>query len=164
LLLAVGASAGDTLRAFAAAAGAPEPAHVGPPGAGELLAWPIHADEPPVRVRAELPRGERLRHQRKYVEGTLGADRSFYFRGAERKLRLRAHNLTMFMQLAEGVDEETWLHHLRAGDYSRWVRDAIKDGELADEIAGVESEEGMSASGSRAAITEMITRRYTQSA
>jgi hypothetical protein len=68
------------------------------------------------------------------------------------------------MQLAEGVDEETWLHHLRAGDYSRWVRGAIKDGELADDIAGVESAEEMSASGSRAAITEMISRRYTQSA
>jgi HAD superfamily hydrolase (TIGR01484 family) len=164
LLVAVGASAPDTVRAFAAAADVPEPAPVGPPQAGEILAWSVHDGDQPVRVRAELPRGERLRHQRKYVEGTLGADRSFYFRGPEHKLRLRAHNLTTFMQLAEGVDEETWLHHLRAGDYSRWVRGAIKDGELADDIAGVESAEEMSASGSRAAITEMISRRYTQSA
>jgi hypothetical protein len=117
-----------------------------------------------VRVRAEVPRSERLRHRRKYVEGTLGADRSFYFRGPEQKLRLRAHNLTMFMQLAEGVDDDTWLHHLRAGDYSRWVRDVIKDEELATEIAGVENAHGMSAPESRAAIADLIARRYTQSA
>jgi hypothetical protein len=29
--------------------------------------------------------------------------------------------------MAEGVDDATWLHHLRAGDYSRWLRDSIKD-------------------------------------
>jgi hydroxymethylpyrimidine pyrophosphatase-like HAD family hydrolase len=164
LLVAVGTTGPDTVRAFAAGAELREPASMDAPEAGELLAWWVRQEEPPVRVRAELPRGERLRHQRKYAEGTLGVDRSFYFRGPEYKLRLRAYNLMTFTQLAEGVDDETWLHHLRAGDYSRWVRDAIKDGELADEIAGVESASESSASASRAAITGMIARRYTQSA
>ena len=37
--------------------------------------------------------------------------------------------------MADGVDDETWLHHLRAGDYSRWFREGIKDDALADEAA-----------------------------
>src|SRR5512147_922046 len=71
----------------------------------------------------------RRRHIRKYAEGQLGEDKSFYFRGPDNRLNLRAQNLNMFVQIAEGVDDATWLHHLRAGDYSRWLRDAIKDGE-----------------------------------
>ena len=66
----------------------------------------------------------------------------------------------MFLQMADGVDDETWLHHLRLGDYSRWARDAIKDTELADEIAAIESS-GSSATDSRAAIAEAIGRKYT---
>jgi hypothetical protein len=38
---------------------------------------------------------------------------SFYFRGPDDKLKLRAQNLAVFVQLAEGVDDETWLFHLR---------------------------------------------------
>ena len=67
------------------------------------------------------------RHIRKYAEGALGEDKSFYFRGPANALNLRAQNLTIFMQMADGVDDETWLHHLQAHDYSRWVREAIKD-------------------------------------
>ena len=45
---------------------------------------------------------------------------------------------SLFLQIAAGVDDRTWLHHLRAGDYSAWIRDAIKDEDLADEFAAVE--------------------------
>jgi hypothetical protein len=44
----------------------------------------------------------------------------------------------LFLQIAEGVDDRTWVHHLRAGDYSSWFRRVIKDDELAREAAGVE--------------------------
>ena len=75
---------------------------------------------------------ERRRHTRKYAEGELPPERSFFFRGADKKLNLRARNLIQFLQLAEGVDDDTWMHHLREGDYSEWMRDAIKDTELAE--------------------------------
>ena len=62
-------------------------------------------------------------------------DKSFYFTGPLNRLNLRAQNLAMFTQIAEGIDDETWLYHLRRGDYSQWMRDAIKDDEMADEVA-----------------------------
>ena len=77
----------------------------------------------PRPIQPEKPRQDRKRHTRKYAEGALGEDKSFYFRGPEAKLNLRAQNLTMFLQIGEGVDDATWLHHLRAGDYSRWMRE-----------------------------------------
>ena len=44
---------------------------------------------------------------------------------------LKAQNLVVFCQIAEGIDEETWMFHLHRGDYSRWFRHAIKDEYLA---------------------------------
>jgi len=50
---------------------------------------------------------------------------------------------------------------LRAGDYSRWIRDAINDQELAGEIAGIEADESPSAAESRKRVKAAIERRYT---
>ena len=77
--------------------------------------------------------GQRRRHLRKYAEGRLGEDKSFFFRGSDGRLNLRAHNLTMFVELADGVDEATWQWHREHGDYSRWLDSSIKDPELAAE-------------------------------
>jgi hypothetical protein len=76
-------------------------------------------------------------------------------------LSLRVQNLSLFLQIAAGVDDRTWLHHLRAGDYSAWIREAIKDEDLADEFAAIEHDSGLSAADSRARIKEAVDRRYT---
>jgi hypothetical protein len=69
----------------------------------------------------------------------------------------------MFIQLAEGVDEGAWLHHLARGDYSRWTAEAIKDDELAAEISAIE--EGPHRDGSRVARRSSTIRRcYTHPA
>jgi hypothetical protein len=70
----------------------------------------------------------------------------------------------IFLQLAEGVDDRTWEHHLRAGDYSRWFRDQIKDNELAEEVAAIESDQALSPSQSRDQVKEAVDRRYTSPA
>ncbi len=98
---------------------------------------------------------------RKYATGELGEDKSFYFRGPAGRLNLRAQNLALFVQLAAGVDDETWLYHLRDQDYSRWFREAIKDEELASEVAHVEEDSSMSPGESRALIKAAIEQRYT---
>jgi HAD superfamily hydrolase (TIGR01484 family) len=112
-------------------------------------------------VTARKPKEKQKRHVRKYAEGELGEDKSFYFRGPEGALNLRAQNLLTFLQLAAGVDDKTWLHHLRERAYSRWFRDAIKDEKLAAEAASVEQDSSLSAYSSRARIKDMVERRYT---
>ena len=97
-------------------------------------------------------------------EGELGEDKSFYFRGPDSALNLRAQNLALFLQIAEGIDDRTWLHHLRTGDYSKWLSDKIKDGELADDIACIEKDESLTPLESRRRIKEAIERRYTSPA
>jgi hypothetical protein len=99
------------------------------------------------------------RHVRKYTEGELPPDRSFFFRGPTGSLNLRAANLTRFVELAEGVDEATWLHHLQQRDYSTWLRDMIKDPELAGEIASFERS-GLTAADSRRQVLERVRQKY----
>ena len=73
-------------------------------------------------------------------------------------MSLRAQNLSVFAQLAEGVDEETWLYHLGSGDYARWFRDVIGDEELA---TAAEEAVSQPAAESRARVLGAIAARYT---
>lgn len=162
-LIAVGEDPERTLRAFGRATGRAPPA--APPtriAPGEALLW--REGEPVVTLCGTPPKAERLRHVRKYAVGELGPDKSFYFRGPAGKLRLRAQNLTLFLQLADGVDDATWNHHLQRGDYSRWLREAVKDEALADEVAAVERAANLAPRDSRALIRDKIAARYTEPA
>jgi len=55
----------------------------------------------------------------------------------------------------------TWLYHLDAQDYSRWVREAIKDDELADELKQIEGQPAREPAASRRSVREAIERKYT---
>jgi hypothetical protein len=74
---------------------------------------------------------------------------------------LRAQNLSIFLQMAEGVDDDTWTHHLRSGEYSRWFDEAIKDEELAERVRAVERDQTLSAQETRSLIKELVERKYT---
>jgi HAD superfamily hydrolase (TIGR01484 family) len=128
---------------------------------GQALFWSKYEAESPFRLQIAYGRADRRRHRRKYAEGNLTPEKSFYFRGPEGKLNLRAHNLILFVQIAEGVDETTWLYHLRRGDYSRWFRDIIKDHTLANEAARMEKLPHISAFESRKLIRTAIEQHYT---
>src|SRR5205823_12244437 len=128
---------------------------------GDALVWSRREKTEPVWIRSLPPREQRRRHHRKYAEGELAPELSFYFRGPEGKLNLRAQNLMLFKQIAEGVDDETWLYHLRQGEYSRWFREVIKDQILADEAAHIEADADLPPAESRARIKAAIERRYT---
>jgi HAD superfamily hydrolase (TIGR01484 family) len=163
-VVAVGDAPVDTLRGFAAATAREAPAaDEGELARGEALVWRVGVG-PPVRVRVALGRLEHQRHRRKYAEGDLGPERSFYFRGPEDKLHLRAQNLAIFVQIADGVDDATWLHHLRRGNYSAWFRDLIKDDALANEAERIERRADLSAAESRRLIAAAIEREYTAGA
>ena len=62
-------------------------------------------------------------------------------------------------QIAEGVDDETWLWHLRRGDYERWFGDVIKDEALAAVAKRVANDPD--ADTSRREIIDAVSERYT---
>jgi hypothetical protein len=86
---------------------------------------------------------------------------SFYFRGPNNRHNIKAQNLAIFSQIAEGIDEETWLFHLRRGDYSRWFRDAVKDSYLAEQTSRVERQYALRPIETRNLIRALIEARYT---
>ena len=163
-VVAVGQDPANTIRGFAEIAKIEMPEFESEPlGAGEALVY-IRGEKGTHRIKTKPGEIDRKRHLRKYAEGELPPDRSFYFRGPEERLNLRAQNLILFAQLAAGVDDETWLHHLRRGEYSGWFRRMIKDDALADEAAEVERNQNLSAEQSKECIRAMIDRRYTAAA
>jgi hydroxymethylpyrimidine pyrophosphatase-like HAD family hydrolase len=159
-VIAVGATAPDVLSRIAEARGLDIPAAAAPEKPGEALLWSEHDGR--VRfVQALRPAMEHRRHTRKYAEGNLSPDRSFYFRGEEGKLNLRARNLIQFLELADGVDDDTWAYHFRLGHFSRWFREGIKDDELADETEGFERSRDPAKAESLPLVRTAIERRYT---
>jgi len=163
-LIAVGPNPATVIEQFSAGAGKelrPQALPDPPREAGEVIAWWFCESPQPAKVKVEPAKTELRRHRRKYAAGELGEDKSFYFRGSDGKLNLRAQNLKTFAQIAEGVDEDTWAHHLRQSDYSKWLRDSVKDTGVAEEVARIEKNGQLGPSESRTQILEAIRKHYT---
>jgi HAD superfamily hydrolase (TIGR01484 family) len=158
-VVGVGDGALRAINKFCEVTGRMSPKAAATPQADQVLVY--GCEDRLELVTARRPKEKQKRHIRKYAEGELGEDRSFYFRGPEGALNLRAQNLSTFLQLAAGVDDKTWLHHLRASAYSQWFRDAIKDDGLASEAVPIEQDHSLTAADSRARIRDMVERRYT---
>jgi energy-coupling factor transporter ATP-binding protein EcfA2 len=131
---------------------------------GEMLVWQAPESNLPAKVTLKKAKAALRRHKRKYAAGELGEDKSFYFRGPAGKLNLRAQNLNLFAQIAAGVDDETWSFHLKQKDYSVWLRKAVKDDAVADQVAEVESNTQLSPTESRERILETLRTHYTSPA
>lgn len=159
LVVGVGARGREAIEAFCAAVGRPRPAF-DEPEPDEALVYRA-GERRAHAVRVTPGRAQHLRHRRKYAQGELGEDKSFFFRGPRGELNLRAQNLFMFLQMGDGVDDATWDFHLRAGDYTRWISEAIKDPELADGVARVAAEPGLDARETRRRVRALIEERYT---
>lgn len=130
------------------------------PVEGEVIIWPFGEGAAPKKVKLDNTKTDWRRHQQKYALGELGADKSFYFTGPNKKMNLRAQNMNLFAQLAEGIDEETWTYHLRAHDYSKWIRDSVKDEALSDEIKSIEDAK-LPPAESRERFLDAVRKHYT---
>jgi HAD-superfamily hydrolase, subfamily IIB len=163
VVVATGKAAGETLAEFARAAqvGMPRELPGAPPEPGQALVWCGRRGDTPKLVATRRAKAERRRHKRNYAQGELSPEQSFYFRGPEGKLNLRAQNLMTFLQMGEGVDEETWLYHARRGDYSRWFETMIKDEELAATAREIERNGSQGVENSRKRLREAVESRYT---
>lgn len=160
-ILAFGHSAADVMSNILARAGDAMVSSALPmPASNEILFWSRSSNQPPRIIRIDAPRQSHTRHTGKYAEGDVGEHRSFYFRGPGNKHNLRARNLMHFLEHAQRIDDATWEHHLRAGDFSAWFRHVIKDEALACETCETESDRSLGPLESRARIRTAITRRY----
>ena len=161
VVMAVGPSPEKTLRDFSIASGHPLR---WPEGLShsprKAVIWFPHGEKPPFLASIIPAHGDRVRHRRKYAEGDM-RDRSFYFRGPSDRHNLKAHNLMIFSQIADGIGEETWLHHLHRGDYSKWFRDSVKDPYLADQMERIEQRKSLTPTETRHLTRELVESRYT---
>ncbi len=161
VVLAVGGSPERTLGKFAAACNLLPPRFPGPhQGEGQVACWFVRPAEAPFPMRVIPGRAERIRHHRKYAEGDVRYN-SFYFRGPTGKHNLKAQNLNVFCQIAEGIGEETWMFHLRRNDYSRWMRDVIRNRELAAAVEEIERRRDLGPAQTRALVCAAVEARYT---
>lgn len=160
-VIAIGHSPDATLENFAKAS---QRTLVWPEGlqyeSGKVVVWFADEAQTPFQLEPQPGQAERIRHHRKYAEGDLRWY-SFYFRGPEGRTNLKAQNLAIFSQIAQGIDDDTWMFHLRRGDYSTWFRHAIRDPLLADEAARIETRMDLTPGATREMIRELINARYT---
>jgi HAD superfamily hydrolase (TIGR01484 family) len=161
IAVAIGPSPEQTLAKFATAAGR---ALAWPEGLSHepdrVIAWFAESGQPPFSMLPLPGRAERIRHRRKYAEGDLRWH-SFFFRGPDGRHNLKARNLAAFCQIAEGIDEATFMFHLRRGDYARWFRHSVNDEVLAAEAERVEQRADLAPWQTRQMILELVHARYT---
>ncbi len=163
-VLVTGRDPSHSLKQFATALQrAAPPVDVQDLDSGETLLWDCRNDTPVQKIYIDPPRERQPRHKRKYAQGDLGPESSFYFHGPEQTLKLRANNLITFLQIADGVDDATWEYHLRRGDYSNWFRTSIKDPQLAKAAQQVERDTSDRSPESRSRIRAIVKERYTGS-
>ncbi|TPM40677.1 HAD-IIB family hydrolase [Mesorhizobium sp. B2-3-4] len=160
-VIALGPKAKDVIKAFCRETGIEMPKDIPTPKGDRVLFWRPGAGKKIKTVKVIEPRQSLKRHSRKYAEGQLDETGSFYFHGPDDAMNLRAHNLMIFAQIAEGIDDKTWEFHLRAGDYSKWFRQQIRDKDLARETAEAEKDRKLSAEESRKQVLDAVRRRYT---
>jgi len=156
-VVTIGEEAEEGLSEFLLATGRPE-LHAPPRRSGEALSfWVLRPQE--VRpLEIEPPRATRHRHRRKYAHGDM-REKAFRFRGRDGRLDLRARNLGVFLELAQGVDEDTWRFHLENGDVDGWLRDALKDPDAAREVEALRHA-SVPASESLRRVRELLGERY----
>ncbi|MBO0904145.1 HAD hydrolase family protein [Jiella sonneratiae] len=160
VVLVAGTDAAETLAGIARAMGREPPAGLPVPGVDEILYWKPASGGPVLCLTVPKPLQIHRRHRGKYAVGDVGAARSFYFRGPRKAMNRPAHNLYRFLDVAAEIDDATWEHHLRAGDYSAWFRHVIRDEDLAVEAARIEGDAALPPQESRRRIRKAVWRRY----
>ena len=124
---------------------------------GEACIYDVDTGNTPYVIKYNPPQQLQQRHKRKYALGDMG-DNSFIFSGSENKLNLKANNLSMFVHIAEGVDDDTWNYHLQKKEYTKWFKEALHDDDLA--AISKEAEKKKNAADSKKLILDFITKKY----
>jgi HAD superfamily hydrolase (TIGR01484 family) len=92
-IIGIGKNASDFVLKFCQVVDEEAPPEMpGDPAEGQALYWSRKVKAPPRLFGVKLPKQARKRHTRKYAEGELGEDKSFYFRGPAGRLNLRTES------------------------------------------------------------------------
>lgn len=97
-------------------------------------------------------------HARKYADTRLPDDKAFRF--AKMETPLIAHNMIEFYKAVENAAIASLLHHLLAGDFSRWVAEVLGDQDLARGLRKLERATPAGATPDRLEILAHIEDRY----
>jgi hypothetical protein len=97
-------------------------------------------------------------HARKYADTRLAHDKAFHFVDAD--VPLVASNMLEFHEAIRAAPMASLRHHLRAGDFSRWVAEVIGDQQLARGLRKVERSTPAGANPDRAEILAHIKDHY----
>lgn len=79
-----------------------------------------------------------VRHWRKYVSAEMTPARRFYFRSAGVPNGRTAGNMSDFHREMRRAPADVVAHHLRSGDFSRWIEEVLGDLELGRRIHSIE--------------------------
>lgn len=155
-VIVVGEDSVEPLEKFCNVRDIEKPKNIPPIQHSEACIYNVDTAETPRKIKYNPPTQLQQRHKRKYAHGEMGED-SFIFTGKENKLNLKANNLAMFTHLAEGIDDDTWIYHLRRKDFRNWFESSVNDEELA--AASVEAE-NKNAAESKKIILDYIRQKY----
>jgi hypothetical protein len=86
---------------------------------------------------------------------------AFYFFTAEGVYtKISANSLQDFADKLDGIDEKSILFHYPRGDFQAWIRDALKDSELADRMCFIQR--GISGEKLRYQLLNMVKTRIDE--
>jgi len=77
---------------------------------GQALVWDISLNVQPQIITTKKFRQLNQRHIKKYATGFMDYN-SFYFTRTQDEFK--SINVLIFVQLAGGIDDETWMYHLK---------------------------------------------------
>lgn len=157
MVITIGENPGYPIEQFCKITGHPMPDEVPSLLKEEACVWDVEAGQSPFVIHYNLPVQLQQRHKKKYALGELSQE--FTFTGKDNKLALRANNLMMFAHIAEGIDDDTWLYHLKRKDFENWFSNSIHDDELVD----ITSKAALhnNAASSKKMIIDFIYKKYT---
>lgn len=156
MIMVVGKNIEKSLSQYCKITNISMPKNINPIELGQVYIYDIDNSNNSFVVNYTQPQKIQERHKRKYAFGEMG-DNNFVFTGENNKLSLKANNLAMFVHIAQGIDDDTWLYHLKRNDYIDWFSAFLHD----DELAEVAAEAGkMNAAESKRLILDFITKKY----
>ncbi|MGH4007158.1 MAG: HAD hydrolase family protein [Pseudonocardiaceae bacterium] len=131
---------------------------------GEALLTPVHDGGPAIRVRIAQRATGHVRHHHKYTDTDLPAERGFHFRTGHGRTGAVATNLRQFLTELQRCDPVVIRHHAGNGDFSRWVRNVLRDPVLAARMRQIEYRAaGGDIESIRTELLDATSARYTVS-